>query len=606
MRYPSTPRAAATLALFLALVTGLAAAPNAAVAQQPDAKELVKQAHERQHDFELFRQSRIPVQQERTDVTCDAQIGRICIWYGGEDETDFPAEAPEVGMARKELLKTLARAQDVAPDQWILGQLVRYLAESGNYGQAESVARACGIPETWWCTSLVGYALHLQGRWVEAEAAFREAAANLPKKERDWATLKYITKDAAKKLDKLDPADRQKEWDLYWTLSDPLYLVPGNDRLTDHFARWVEAENERDAENPQAMLWDDDMAETTVRYGRLIGYSRTQAPQNMMRGGRFQLRDTRQINGHHNPKSRGYLFPEEYLESPSEIAPESWLTAPRVARTWYAPPYAPDFRGLESQVGRFRRADSMLVVGAYRRDDFDVGAMGPAPTTEPVAASPFGAGDQGRDDGVQAGLFLVPLDGGPLVDVRGKQADGVLTLEAAPGKYVSSLEVLDTLDHRAWRARQGVHQEPLVPGLVAVSDLLLLEPGTGLPDTFEEALPHVRKGVRVRQGERFTVIWEVYGLQVKDPARVSLGFTKGIPKFREKVGDFLGRLDPATPVQVSFEDTGTDAVQTLFRSVQIQLPELEPGEYTLHLKLELPGRAPAIASRPITVVGTEG
>ena len=107
--------------------------------------------------------------------------------------------------------------------------------------------------------------------------------------------------------------------------------------------------------------------------------------------------------------------------------------------------------------------------------------------------------------------------------------------------------------------------------------------------------------MRVRQGERFTVIWEVYGLQVKDPARVSLGFTKGLPKFMEKVGDFLGRLEPATPVQVSFADTGTDDVQTLFRSVQIQLPNLEPGEYTLHLKLELPGREAAVASRPIVV-----
>ena len=68
----------------------------------------------------------------------------------------------------------------------------------------------------------------------------------------------------------------------------------------------------------------------------------------MGRGGGFGLRDTRQVVGHHQPRSRGYLFPEEYLESPADIPPESWITAPREARTWYAPPYAPDFRGLET------------------------------------------------------------------------------------------------------------------------------------------------------------------------------------------------------------------------------------------------------------------
>ena len=104
----------------------------------------------------------------------------------------------------------------------------------------------------------------------------------LPKDQRErWLTPRYIlSRDAEKDFDKLKPEEREKEWALFWKLSDPLYLVPGNDRLTDHFARWVEATNEKDAENPEGMLWDDDMAETLVRYGRLIGYSRTQAAQN--------------------------------------------------------------------------------------------------------------------------------------------------------------------------------------------------------------------------------------------------------------------------------------------------------------------------------------
>jgi hypothetical protein len=54
-------------------------------------------------------------------------------------------------------------------------------------------------------------------------------------------------------------------------------------------------------------------------------------------------------------------------------------------------------------------------------------------------------------------------------------------------------------------------------------------------------------------------------------------------------------------VELTFADAGPDVVQTVFRAVQLTLPELDPGDYTLHLRLELPGREPALASRPIIV-----
>lgn len=599
-----TPRPAgdrtAVAAFLLAAASLVAPLPASAQSDEPvSPKELVKAAHDRQHDFEVFRQSRIPVAMERRDGHCDQQIGRICIWFGGPEEENFPAERPEVGLARRELIGVLYRAAEQVADPWVFGQLVHYLAQNKDLGQAERVARGCGLEDGWWCSALLGYVLHLEGQWVASETAFREALATMPKKERErWPGPRYIIpRGDEKAFNRGDAQEKQRRWELFWKLSDPLYLVEGNDRLTDHFARWVEATNERDAENPQGMLWDEDMEETLVRYGRLRGYSRTQAPQRQMRGLRFSLQDTRQVIGHHAPMSRGYLFPSEFLASPSEIPPESWLTAPREARTWYAPPYAPDFRALESQVGRFRRGDEMLVVGAYRPDPVVPADM--APAEEPPA--PSFASDGPHD--VRSGLFLVPVDeGGTAAEVKGTDTEGVFTLHAAPGHYVSSLEVFDSADARAWRARQGVRQDPLVPGLVAVSDLLVLEEGATLPSTLEEAIPHVRKGVRIRRGERFTVVWEVYGLRVQETAQVSLGFTEGRPGFRGKVGDFLGELEPDRPVQVAFQDTGAEGVQTVFRSVFLELPtELEPGDYTLHLRLELPGREPAIVSRPIVV-----
>ncbi len=607
------PRVGAAVAVALSVLAA-ARAVTPLAAQEPapfptDSSALLKLARERQRDFERFRQSRIPVEPDREGGGCDAQIGRICIWFGGELESEFPPEASEVGAARRELIELLAEVGSRIADPWVLGQRVHYMAEGGDRGGAARVARACGIAQTWWCAALRGYVLHLEGNWTGAEAAFREAMAGLPKKEReDWLTGRYIlTGDGAKALARGTPQERDARWELFWRLSDPLYLVDGNDRLTDHFARWVEAKNQEDAENAQGLLWDEDLEETLVRYGRIVGYSRTQSPHPGMRpGGGFSVVDTRRVTGHHSPRSRGYLFPEEYLPAPADIPPESWITAPRQSREWYAPPYAPDFRGLETQVGRFRRGDEMLVVGAYRPSLAPVVADEPSPRRgvrpgEPRRPPPAPAPAEPVRGPVEAGLFLVPEEGGPTLEVRGTEPEGVITLLAPPSRYVSSLEVLDPQGKRAWRARQGVKQVPLVPGVVALSDLLVLKEGAPLPATLEEALPHVRPGVRIRRGERFAVVWEVYGLGIAQKPVVTLGFTKGRPGFLARVGRLAGVIEPERPVEITFEDAPQDVVQTAFRAVTLQLPDLDPGEYTLHLRIELPGREPALVSRPIVV-----
>ena len=88
----------------------------------------------------------------------------------------------------------------------------------------------------------------------------------------------------------------------------------------------------------------------------------------------------------------------------------------------------------------------------------------------------------------------------------------------------------------------------------------------------------------------------------REPIQVTLGFTQGRPGFLQRVGEFLGVLEPDDPVEVTFTDAGPDVVQTAFRAVALELPDLEPGEYTLHLRVDLAGREPAIASRPIIVM----
>jgi hypothetical protein len=476
------------------------------------------------------------------------------------------------------------------------------------------VATECGIPETWWCEALQGYILHLTADYMASEAAFREALASMPPAEHErWTSMRFVlTEEGAELFAGMEPAERERRWELFWRLSDPLFLLQGNDRLTDHFARIVEVLNWEDAANPMGIPWeaefweeDDpeslkkDMEATLLRYGRNIGYSRTHNPMETFR----QRRDTRRVLGHHHPMSRGYLFPEQFLESPSDIPPESWITAPREARTWYAPRYAPDMRPLETQVGRFRRGERMFVVGAYRPVLTQADSAGALEREAPRVLQPETprSEDFGIEGQPHSALFLVPEDGSEPLFVRGEDAQGVLTIDAPPGRYVSGLEVIDLEGRQAWRARQGVVQRPLVPGLPSLSDLLILKEGTPLPGSLEEAIPHVRPGVRIRRGERFPVVWEAYGLRIAEPVRVTLGFTRGRPGFLTRVGEFLGVLEPDQPVEVTFEDRGPDVVQTVFRAIEFQLPDLEPGEYTLHLRLELAGREPAVTSRPIIV-----
>jgi hypothetical protein len=557
-----------------------------------DSVAVVEEARNAQREFERLREERTLMQDSRLPSgVCDELIGRICIWFGGDDEANVPGELRDVQQTRIDLIRLLFDAHAQIEDRWVLGQLVHYLVEAGQTGEAERVAGECGITDAWWCSALRGYALHVATEYLQAESAFRQALAAMPEGVRDeWMAPRYIfTPSAVEAFEREPTPERERQWELFWRLSDPLFLFEGNDRLTDHYARWVVAMNRREAADPLGLEWGEDLEETLVRYGRNTGYSRTRQSISFGRG----LEDARRMVGHHHPKSRGYLFPEEFLASPSDIPPESWITAPREARTWHVPLYAPDVRGLETQVGRFRRDEQMLVVGAYRPTLPDADEQG-------RVVSAWGP-DGGIEGTPYAALFLVSEDGEEPIFVRGSDAEGVLTIQTWPGRYVSSLEVVDLEGRQAWRARQGVVQLPLAPGMVDVSDLIVLNAGAPIPESLDAALPHIRPGVRLRVGERFPVLWEVYGLRIQEPVRVTIGFTRGRPGFLERVGDFLGIIEPAQPVEITFEDTGPDLVQAVFRSVELALPDLDPGDYTLHLRLDLTGRTPLVVSRPIVV-----
>ena len=53
---------------------------------------------------------------------------------------------------------------------------------------------------------------------------------------------------------------------------------------------------------------------------------------------------------------------------------------------------------------------------------------------------------------------------------------------------------------------------------------------------------------------------------------------------------------------MTYEDAGPDVLGTVFRAVELNLSDLEPGEYTLTVEIELAGREPMTVGRPLSIV----
>ncbi len=119
----------------------------------------------------------------------------------------------------------------------------------------------------------------------------------------------------------------------------------------------------------------------------------------------------------------------------------------------------------------------------------------------------------------------------------------------------------------------------------------------------DEALPTALPATRIEAGDAFKVAWELYGLRVGESARVRIGVNPRRTGLARRLGEFLRLLEPNEPVVMTSEDAGPDVLGTVFRAVELNLSDLEPGEYTLTVEIELAGREPMTVDSPITITG---
>lgn len=577
----------------------LALAAQISVATRPDSVAVLRAARSAQARFETFRIDHLPRSGDASSSgPCDERIGRFCFRFGDDGDDDEwipPREPPAIAVERGRLVATLDSLHGAAPgDPWIAGQLVRYLVESAKPAEAATVARGCRS-SPWWCGALAGYALHAAGQYAAADSAFAAALAVMPDAQRcQWADLSPLLDRLRGQYQKLSCEERLPLERRIWWLADPLYLVPGNERRTEHFSRRVMSALQDGARSAFHDRWASDLEEIVVRYGWPVDFERGE-PRN--------LSDQEiHITSRFAPHARQFLPPAASVDAPGTIGPERWDLDPERPQSEYAPAYAVRFHDLPHQVARFRRGDSMVVVAGY-----DVRATESQRWFNQAKAHEREREGSRTVTRVEAALILVRDDDAQPIVVKGSGSgpDGVMTAIAPAESALLSLETLDTADSvHAARARYWLAVAPLGDG-VSLSDPLLLRgaPGDSVHPSLADVLPLVRPVARARRGERVPVFWETYGLQrVSGPFQVTLTVTQGNPGWLRRAAEWAGlaKHDPRY-VAVTWEEAPSGLPVTP-RALSIAMPDASPGTYLLEISVAVPGAAVARAGREITIV----
>jgi hypothetical protein len=186
----------------------------------------------------------------RVSRTCDERSGEVC--FGGQREchgcVPWPKDYPIHSLAARydSLALLIARApRDANAEllQWFHGQRVGLWARTGALGRARTAAVEC-TADAWWCEALVAFVDDMEGRYIESEAHFRNVLETMPRNLACyWNEIALYIDTMASSVGHSGPDRGCRTLDdnaAFWTLADPLFSVPGNERLTAHYARHVD------------------------------------------------------------------------------------------------------------------------------------------------------------------------------------------------------------------------------------------------------------------------------------------------------------------------------------------------------------------------------
>ena len=537
-----------------------------------DSVEISHRARDLQAGFERRRRFLLPRFYTGVAEQC-VIIGRFCEWHPRQEDYVVPEEGKDIRSARAELLRDLEKASATLPgDDWIIGQRIRYLLESRDTA-AISVARSCRAGK-WWCEALLGLSLHVSGKFAAADSAFAIALDDMPSARRcQWTDLTPLLDDDMRgSYRKMQCAQRDSINARIWLAADPLYMTPGNERRTEHYARVMQTELQKDARNTYGLNWGGDLAELILRFGWAEKWTQ-QVPTNVALGAQPS------ITGHEREPAFHFFPARRPPASLDSLADSLFELHQFPPREQYAPLYTRAFVLLDAQVARFRRGDSTRVVAAY-----DV-----------TADTIFG-----RRKFVATLIAMVDESTPPVrSDMVESPARNALSVTTPWKSQLIGVEMLAADSAGAARWRSGSSEIPLDSARIGVSDLLFVDGGPSLPADLDEAIARAHGGTKFRRDTRIGLFWELYGkAPIDSTLPISLTITPIDEGFFRRAFRALRLAPKLTPLNIRWQENGASGVLSA-RSVLLDLSLVPAGKYAV--KLEVGDHPKATASRIIEV-----
>ena len=567
--------------MLILAIAGAIAMVRAAPFQGPvaprtdrDSVHIRRSVESAQRSFEAYRRNHLPIRAGDNGGPCDVRVGRYCYWRGDDaDDAPKPDESPDIRTRRDALIADLDSAATRLPgDRWIAGQFARYLTEAQRVDDAMQFASTRCAAGTGWCAALAGYAAHAGRRFPAADSAFGVALASLDPPERcrwlDIGTL--LDGPLAERFEHLPCESRDSLTRRILQLGAPLYSVSTTDLLTEHLARYTLARIAEHAATPDGEPWGDDERELVIRYGWPQWYSRG-LPQ-------IQMEARPLVVGHDAGMPYDFLPSEHAVDHEAHIGTDDWTLVDRRARTGYAPAYARSLHDVPSQIARFHRGDSTLIVAAWdvRRDTTLIG--------RPLMAS-----------------LAIAANGAPLVVERqdSSKTTGRLSAITAGDSGVVSLELLAAADRRAARRREGF--TALDAHGVALSDLMLYSPSVTAGADFTTARDNALPSNELPLARAVGVYWEAYGLRAgSEPVHFTLSVQQVGVSWMRRTVERLHLADRTTGLRLQWDEVPEQHDGIAGRGVRLDLSRLRPGTYRLAVTADT-RQATATTEREIVI-----
>lgn len=561
----------AWLALTLQIRTAALAVPPAARPSVDGADSLryARRARSEQASFERARRAALPIE-GGSGGRCDVRLGRFCWWY--DDYTPpLPPEAESITRRRAALVALFdTLAQRLPGDDWLAGMRVHYRIDAHHLESADSAARDCRATG-WWCSALAGYAAHERGDAARADSSFAAALAAMPPDVRcAWSDIRSLVPgDARGRYEDLPceahaPIERR-----YWMLARPRLSAPANEWRNEFFARRVQGWIAERSISPQSVSWGHDAEELLLRYGWPASWGRAAVSS-------ASLTPDYSIIGHDPSPSFAFAAREELLDSLASAGDDGWDLQSHQSESRFAPLGVRRLASVSTQLARFRRGDSTLLVSAYVASDDSI--VRPRAV---LAAS--------LDDGT---TFVTGVDSSRLGTAR-------LMLSGTP--RLAGVEISDSASGTLARSRRLFAPARDSAGQrLALSDLLLFRGAAETGATLDSALARSIPGDTASRAAPIGIFWETYGLadstQALDVAvtveRIDHGFFRSA---RQR----LGLADQDTPLKIRWSDAQPTANGSAPHAISLDVGNLPGGRYRLTLSLTPSQGAPVTVAREL-------